>query len=177
MIRMKERFPNVIFRFDGNQGYTVEEAIYFSESTRAVEIEIFEQPTHINHEGNLGTVTEEVNIPVMADESIKSLADTYRLVSNDRINMINIKLMKVGGLMEAMHINSVAKSNNIEVMIGCLDESALGISAGLHFALSRPNIQYADLDGHLDFYFDPVSNIFSLQDGWLIPNDKPGLGL
>jgi L-alanine-DL-glutamate epimerase-like enolase superfamily enzyme len=177
MLKIKEQLPQVSLRFDGNQGYSVQESIRFFDGTKAANIEIFEQPIKVNQDKKMGEVTDSVAIPVMADESIKSLADTFRMVRNEHINMINIKLMKVGGILEAMHINSVAKANKIEVMIGCIDESALGISAGLHFALSRPNIQFADLDGHLDFKTDPFKNLFHLKEGWLIPTEKPGLGM
>lgn len=172
---IRRAFADIQIRFDGNQGYSVEDSIRFFEETRAAGIEIFEQPTRVGEDQMLGAVTDQVDIPVMADESIKTLRDTYRLAKNDRIDMINIKIMKVGGILEGMHINSVAKSAGVEVMVGCLDECALGIAAGLHFALSRPNIEYADLDGHLDLINDPFTDLFTLKEGVLYPKPFPGL--
>ncbi len=176
MLRIHATFPQLKLRFDGNQGYSVAQALAFFEATSAIGIEIFEQPTKVGKEKKLGKVTQNTKIPVMADESLKTLKDMFRLARNERVNMINIKLMKVGGILEGMHINSVAKAANLEAMVGCIDECALGISAGLHFSLSRPNIKYADLDGHLEIANDPTAGMFHLKKGILYPIDTPGLG-
>ena len=176
MLRIRQMYPNVILRFDGNQGYNVNESVEFVEATEKVGIEIFEQPTKIAHEERLGLVTNQVSIPVMADESLKTLTDAFRLAQNEHLNMVNIKLMKVGGILEGMHINSVAKSAGLEAMVGCNDECSLGIAAGLHFALSRPNIKYADLDGHLDIENDTFKSLFQIKKGIMYPSEFSGLG-
>lgn len=163
-------------RFDANQGYSKKEAIHFVKATKEANIEILEQPTLQTKMETLGAVTKSVEIPVMADESIKNLNDAFLLVSQKWIDMINIKVMKVGGLIEAEHINSLAKAANMPVMIGCLDECGLAISASLQFALSRPNIHYADLDGHLDLLEDPFTDLFDLKNGVLSAKNTYGLG-
>lgn len=178
MNRLQERYPKTTLRFDGNQGYNVTDSVAFFEATKSkgMGIEMLEQPTKVGEEAKMGLVTHQTEFPVMADESLKTLKDVFRLAKNQHINLINIKLMKVGGILEGMHINSVAKSAGIQGMVGCIDECALGIAAGIHFALARPNIKYADLDGHLDIIDDPFQNLFRLEKGILYPSEHAGLG-
>lgn len=172
--KIREEFgPLIRIRFDANQGFDAGQTIQFIDKVYPFDVEIIEQPMPIGEELPKNILYQ---IPIMADESLKHLKDAFRLAKNSTIDMINIKIQKVGGLDQAMHINSVAKAANNEVMIGCLDECALGISSGLHFALSRPNVQYADLDAHLDFVNDPFEGLFKIKDGIMYPSDASGLG-
>ena len=167
----------VELRFDANQGFTRGEAVRFARRTVGAGLELLEQPTAAAELERLGRVTHGVELPVMADESLRTRRDAFRLAEGRLVDMVNLKVMKVGGIGNALEIESVAQMAGIESMVGCFDESEIGIAAGLAVALARPNVVYADLDGHLDLADDPAAGSLRLEDGRLFAPTTPGLGV
>jgi L-alanine-DL-glutamate epimerase-like enolase superfamily enzyme len=168
---------NIALTFDANQGYSLIEAAHFIRNTKQADLELIEQPTSPELTFQWHLLRQEGNVPIMADESLKKLSDSFTLTSRQAVDFLNIKLMKVGGITPALQINSSARSANVRCMMGCMDESSLGIVAGLHVALARPNISHADLDSWMDIEEDPFAGLVILQDGYLTPTNLPGLGI
>jgi L-alanine-DL-glutamate epimerase-like enolase superfamily enzyme len=168
---------NVELRFDANQGYSAAQAIEFADKVGPARVSLLEQPTAADAPELLGQVRANCNIPVMADESCHNARDAFALANRRLVDMLNVKLMKSGGIAEALRIGAVAEAAELQVMTGCMDESALGIAAGLHFTLACPAATCADLDGHIGLAGDPCAGALRLQDGVLFASDGPGLGV
>jgi L-alanine-DL-glutamate epimerase-like enolase superfamily enzyme len=167
----------IALRVDANQGYSVQVALKFIRGVKDCQIEFIEQPTPANALGDLKIVRDESNLPIMADESARSANDVLNLAFNKIVDMVNVKLMKSGGIINAGQTVAVAAAGGLPVMLGCMDESRVSIAAALHLACALPGVQYADLDGAFDIVNDVTTGGFELQEGFLIPSDKPGFGI
>jgi len=168
--------PKIELRFDANQGFTVDETLELVRRAAQARLRLIEQPTPKAEPELMAQISRRTSIPVMADESLMNLRDAFRLARKDLVDMVNVKLMKVGGIAEALHVNAVSRAAGYEVMVGCMDESGLAIAAGLHFALARPNVEFADLDGHIGLIGDPAADAVTIRNGYLHPTGRPGLG-
>ena len=136
-------------RLDANQGWTPKQAINVLNKTERFNIQFAEQPVPAKDLKDLAKVRKHSPIPIMADESVHSPEDALRLIEAEAVDLINIKLMKSGGILKGKKIASIAEAAGIPCMVGCMGESGIGIAAAAHLAAAVKNIQYADLDSDL----------------------------
>ncbi len=162
---------------DANQGYTFKEAQFFLSNAEAFNLGFLEQPVNFPDFNSLKRLKEGSNIPIMADESVKSIEDLRMLIDMNAVSMINIKLMKMGGITKAIKIANEARSKNIGVMLGCMEESRVGIAAGMHLSLSVNDIGFADLDAHLSHTNRFVYGGLKTVNGKNVIGKGYGLGL
>lgn len=167
--------PELTIRLDADQGYDVQSAL---DVTRALEgkLEFLEQPTPADDLVSLRLVTENSPIPILADETLRGPSSALEIINIHAAHGVSTKLVSCGGLDSARQIDTIARAGDLSTMVGCLNEPALLIAAGLAFALSSPNVRYGDLDGHFDLENDPTISSFHFDNGWLVASESPGLG-
>jgi len=172
---VQDALPSLTLRLDADQGYTVRQAL---DVTRALEgqLEMLEQPTPADDLDALRQVTRRSPVPILADESVVGPPSALEIASRRAAHGLSVKLAACGGLGCARQVDAIARAACMSTMVGCVNEPALLIAAGLGFALSSPNVRYGDLDGHFDLVDDPSVPGFHFEEGWLIATDVPGLG-
>jgi L-alanine-DL-glutamate epimerase-like enolase superfamily enzyme len=116
-------------------------------------------------------------MPIMADESVHSPHDVIELVRRDAVDLINIKLMKCGGILNAVRIAQVADAAGIKCMLGSMTESSLALTASAHVIASQKNVIYADLDSFLFNVSNPIIGGVEIKQGVVHLPTAPGLGL
>jgi len=168
----------IVLRADANQGYSEEDAAHFLEAVAGDDLELLEQPTAADDLSVMERLQRTTPVPIMADESVRTPPEAKTLVEAAAARLVNIKLMKCGGLQAGSEIASITHAAGIGAMLGCMDESRIGIAAALHLALAAPNTDRADLDGHLDLVDDVARGGVRIEAGYVVPDlDKPGLGV
>ena len=158
-------------RVDANTAWTPKEAINMINALAPYNIEFVEQPIAPHDLTGLKLIRNNVPVPIIADESCVTLEDIPRLA--ECVDGVNFKLMKSNGITNVLKMIQVARAHNLRVMIGCMIESSLAITAAAHLT---PLVDYADLDGNLLIDNDPYEGI-KVVNGKLMLPDAPGLGV
>lgn len=158
-------------RVDANEGWTPEGALERLEWLKQLGVEMVEQPLPADRLEETRALRKRSPLPFFADESVHTAADIPKLAG--AFDGINIKLMKCGGLQEALRMIAVARAHGMQVMLGCMIESSLAITAAAQIS---PLVDTADLDGNVLIADDPFVGV-TLRHGRLVLPDAPGLGV
>ncbi len=168
---------DVVIYVDFNQSYSAKKAVELSRNIHKFELEFLEQPTPSHDIAALKFVREHSDIPVMADESVHGPEDAMKIVMNEAADMINMKMMKAGGITRGRKTIDIAEAAGLPVMIGCMVETKVAVTAGTHLALGMKNVKYADLDGYSSLKKEITTGGLQLKNGENTVSGRPGLGL
>lgn len=171
LVQALRRHTDAIFRVDANCGWSVEETIAKSVQLRDLGVEFIEQPLPASDWEGAKKVHQQSGLPIMADESCIVESDVDRCAGY--FHGVNIKLTKCGGLTPARRMIARARELNLRVMVGCMTESSVGISA---IAQLLPLLDYADLDGAMLITNDPATGV-TFANGRVVYPAENGTGV
>lgn len=171
--------PEPKIRIDANQAWNPKQAVHLLNQMqeKGLDIEFVEQPVPGHDFEGLKFVTERSYVPVMADESVFSTEDAVKIMQMGAADLINIKLMKCGGLYQALKIASAAEVYGVECMIGCMLEAKVSVNAAVHLACAKNIITKIDLDGPVLCSEDPIIGGAVFNEKEITVSDDPGLGI
>ena len=158
-------------RIDANAGWTADQAVEMVKRLSEFDVELVEQPLPPGSPGDWRRVREAAPMPIIADESVLTSPDVPAMAG--LVDGVNVKLMKCGGIREALRLIHTARAHGMAVMIGCMIETSVAITAAAHLS---PLADYADLDGNLLISNDPFSGV-AVRQGRLVLPEGPGIGV
>ena len=147
---ISKELPQAQLLIDANQAWSLEDSLLYVNAMKDVKIELVEQPVKANDLEALKTITNATDIPILADEAAFTLSDVKKIVESKSADMINVKLMKCGGLTKAVEILEYAREMNVKCMLGSMLEGPVSINAAMNLAMAYADVvKYADLDSPL----------------------------
>lgn len=170
IVKELRKHTNATFRVDANCGWTAEETIRNSHELKKLGVEFIEQPMKADAWEGMKEVFAHSALPVIADESCIVTSDVSKCFGY--FHGINIKLMKCGGLTPALQMIREARSLNMKLMMGCMTESSVGISAIAHIA---PMLDYVDMDGPMLISNDIAEGVILTREKAIFP-ERNGIG-
>lgn len=170
---------SVRLRLDINQGWRdAPTALAAIRQLEAFNIEWIEQPVTAADLAGLAAVAAAAEVPIMADESCHTAADALKIACLRAADMLNIKLMKCGGLYQAAQMLAVAEAAGLPCILGSMGESSIGSAAGLHFVTAHASLLACELIGPLFITNDPASGYPLDGNSYRVcPIPRPGLGV
>ena len=166
-------------RIDANQGWTPKEAVRILNGMqeKGLDLEFVEQPVKAHDFEGLKYVTERSYVPVLADESVFSPQDALTIMQMGAADLVNIKLMKCGGITNALRIASAAEVYGVECMIGCMLEAKISVNAAVELACAKKIITRIDLDGPVLCSEDHILGGAVFNEKNITVSDAPGMGI
>lgn len=165
--------PEARLRIDANAGWTLEQARVYLRRLEPYRLEMVEQPLARHEIEAMGRLQQETSIPIVADESVQTAEDVERL-ADAGVSGINLKLMKVGGLVPALRLLRRARERGMRIMLGCMVETSLGTTAMAHL---MGLAEWVDLDAPMLISNDPFAGVtFGAGAVVIVPN-RPGIGV
>jgi L-alanine-DL-glutamate epimerase-like enolase superfamily enzyme len=170
---IREARPDAQLYVDANAGWSPEEAVQRVQELRPYQLALIEQPVPKDDIAGLGYVQAHTDVPIVADETVRTLADVEQLAAAG-VCGINLKLMKVGGLSPCLRLLKRARKLGLRVMLGCMIETSLGVTAMAHLAGLA---DWLDLDAPLLVANDPFVGLsYDAQARIQLP-ERPGIGV
>ena len=162
---VSRELPKAEILVDANQAWSLDDSLKFVNAVKELKIELIEQPVIADDLEGLKIITNATKIPVLADESAFNLEDVKKVVESKSADMINIKLMKCGGITNAIKILEYARENSVTCMLGSMLEGPVSINVALHLAMAYSDvIKYIDLDSPL-LYKTPSDELDFIFNG------------
>ncbi|HCW23573.1 MAG TPA: dipeptide epimerase [Lachnospiraceae bacterium] len=166
-------------RIDANQAWTPHQALRILDAMqeKGLNLELVEQPVKAADLAGLAEVTKNSPVPVLADEAVFSPQDAVKIMQMHAADMVNIKLMKCGGIYNALQIAEAARVYGCECMLGCMLEAKISVNAAVELACAKSVITRIDLDGPVLCSEDPVIGGAVFDEKRIRVSNAPGLGI